>query len=115
MARPNYSKMSTAKIEEKNEEVRVSENEVSTEETITEETITPSEEPITVEDKVIGIVINCQKLNIRKGPSKSTEVECVIEAGKEVEIIKQANASWYSVTFDDKKGYCMKKFIEIKS
>lgn len=115
MARPNYSKMSTAKIKEKNEEIKV-----SVEETILEKTTSPSEEPTVVEEpdikeKVIGIVANCQRLNVRKGPSKSTEVECIIEAGKEVEIIKQVNDSWYSVAFDDNKGYCMKKFIEIKS
>ena len=87
MARPNYSKMSTAKIKEKNEEIKVSENEVSVEETILEKTTSPSEEPTVVEEpdikeKVIGIVANCQRLNVRKGPANQQKLNALSKQEK---------------------------------
>lgn len=127
MARPNYSKVSTSKIESKNNKDTIFEKEnVPVEETMeikeinlirestgTEE-INTEKETVT-EPKIIGIVSDCTRLNVRANPSKLAEVLMVINSGKEVEILPSPNGSWYSVIVDGIKGYCMKRFIKNKS
>ena len=69
------------------------------------------------EEKVIGVVCNCEKLNVRKKPNIKSEVAAIIGKGVEVEIINSdSTEDFYSVrgTNQFADGYCMKKYISIK-
>lgn len=95
MAKRNYSKMS-----KKPEPI--------------EEAITPAApEPA---PQMIGVVVGCGKLNVRKEPSTSAEVVC--EALLKSELIIDPDKStdeWFSVcTSAGFEGYCMKKFVDVK-
>lgn len=85
----------------------VEENEVVTEETEVIEDKTPDEVP-----KPIYGVVNCSKLNIRRGPSIDTTSLCIVEGGSKLDI-EQFNEEWFKVlTEDGISGYCMRKFID---
>ena len=85
----------------------VEENEVVTEETEVIEDKTPDEVP-----KPIYGVVNCSKLNIRRGPSIDTTSLCIVEGGSKLDI-EQYNEEWFKVlTEDGISGYCMRKFID---
>ena len=85
----------------------VEENEVVTEETEVIEDKTPDEVP-----KPVYGVVNCSKLNIRRGPSIDTASLCIVEGGSKLDI-EQYNEEWLKVlTEDGISGYCMRKFID---
>ena len=73
----------------------------------------------TIENSVddIGIVVNCIKLNVRKEPDKTSDIIQIIDALTEVRVIPKDSAyNFYKVILPSGvEGYCMKKFIEIKS
>lgn len=113
--RRNYNqyanKEETAPVEEIEESIdtteTVEENEVVTEETEVIEDKTPDEVP-----KPIYGVVNCSKLNIRRGPSIDTASLCIVEGGSKLDI-EQYNEEWFKVlTEDGISGYCMRKFID---
>ena len=113
--RRNYNqyanKEETAPVEEIEESIdtteTVEENEVVTEETEVIEDKTPDEVP-----KPVYGVVNCSKLNIRRGPSIDTASLCIVEGGSKLDI-EQYNEEWFKVlTEDGISGYCMKKFID---
>ena len=113
--RRNYNqyanKEETTPVEEIEESIdtteTVEENEVVTEETEVIEDKTPDEVP-----KPIYGVVNCSKLNIRRGPSIDTTSLCIVEGGSKLDI-EQFNAEWLKVlTEDGISGYCMRKFID---
>ena len=113
--RRNYNqyanKEETAPVEEIEESIdtteTVEENEVVTEETEVIEYKTPDEVP-----KPVYGVVNCSKLNIRRGPSIDTASLCIVEGGSKLDI-EQYNEEWFKVlTEDGISGYCMKKFID---
>lgn len=56
-----------------------------------------------------GVVQNCTRLNIRKGPSKETEIVGVLSAGIVTVVEETESPDWYKT----KKGYVMKKFIKL--
>lgn len=59
-------------------------------------------------------VVNCAKLNIRKGPSKNSNSLCIVESGSELEI-EHFNDEWFKVvTQEGVSGYCMRKFVDEK-
>ena len=88
-------------------EVVTEENEVVTEETEVIEDKTPDEVP-----KPVYGVVNCSKLNIRRGPSIDTASLCSVESGSKLDI-EQNNEEWLKVlTEDGISGYCMRKFID---
>lgn len=68
---------------------------------------------------VTGVVVNCEKLNIREKPSLFAEVLCVINKGEEVEIIEEESTDdFYAVIYGGNKsvsvtGFCMKQYIKI--
>lgn len=67
-------------------------------------------------DKTVGVVDNCDKLNVRRNPTLSATPLAVINKGDEVQI-DTANSTdeWYKIcTANGVEGYCMKKFITIK-
>lgn len=82
--------------------------EVEAPEEVTEETITPPVEP------VYGVV-NCDKLNVRRGPSKDSKVMCIVSKGEEVMLVaEESTEEWYKViTKTGFDGYCMKEFIDM--
>ena len=85
----------------------VEENEVVTEETEVIEDKIPDEVP-----KPVYGVVNCSKLNIRRGPSIDTTSLCIVEGGSKLDI-EQYNEEWLKVlTEDGISGYCMRKFID---
>ena len=100
-------------VEEVTEPVEEAVEEVteSIEETV-EEVVEKVVEPIP-EPKTYGVV-NCSKLNVRKGPSIHSNPLCIVESGTKMEI-ETFNDEWVKVvTPDDVFGYCMKKFIDLK-
>ena len=60
-----------------------------------------------------GTVTNCFKLNIRKEPTKDSEILQVISEGDEVEILDESTANgWLPVLLSDgTKGYTMRDYI----
>jgi hypothetical protein len=78
----------------------------------------PQPEPETPE-AVIGVVVNCEKLNIRADANKTAEVLCIINKGEEVEIDEEDSTDdFYAVIYGGNKsvsviGFCMKQYIEI--
>ena len=113
--RRNYNqyanKEETTPVEEIEESIdtteTVEETEVVTEETEVIEDKTPDEVP-----KPVYGVVNCSKLNIRRGPSIDTASLCIVEGGSKLDI-EQFNEEWLKVlTEDGISGYCMKKFID---
>ena len=113
--RRNYNqyanKEETTPVEEIEEPIDTTEivekNEVVTEETEVIENKTPDEVP-----KPVYGVVNCSKLNIRRGPSIDTASLCIVEGGSKLDI-EQYNEEWLKVlTEDGISGYCMRKFID---
>ena len=113
--RRNYNqyanKEETTPVEEIEESIdtteTVEENEVVTEETEVIEDRTPDEVP-----KPVYGVVNCSKLNIRRGPSIDTASLCIVEGGSKLDI-EQYNEEWLKVlTEDGISGYCMREFID---
>lgn len=70
-------------------------------------------------EAVIGVVVNCEKLNIRADANKTAEVLCIINKGEEVEIDEEDSTDdFYAVIYGGNKsvsviGFCMKQYIEI--
>ena len=113
--RRNYNqyanKEETTPVEEIEESIdtteTVEENEVVTEETEVIEDKIPDEVP-----KPVYGVVNCSKLNIRRGPSIDTASLCIVESGSKLDI-EQFNEEWLKVlTEDGISGFCMRKFID---
>lgn len=78
-------------------------------------TDTITEEPKAVEAK-IGIVSNCERLNVRMFPQPTAKPVCVINRGTSVEINEHATtANFYGVrTADGIEGFCMKDYITLQ-
>ena len=113
--RRNYNqyanKEETTPVEEIEESIdtteTVEENEVVTEETEVIKDKIPDEVP-----KPVYGVVNCSKLNIRRGPSIDTASLCIVEGGSKLDI-EQFNEEWFKVlTEDGISGYCMREFID---
>lgn len=116
MSRHNYSQYSkqnnqTAEVEI--EETNVVIENVEPETTVVEATV-ETVETSTKPEKVVGVVANCSKLNVRATPDATADVVCVIDVNSEVKIdVEKSTADWVSVcTTTGIEGYCMRKFIE---
>ena len=59
-----------------------------------------------------GVVVGCEKLNIRKAPKTDAAVVTVVDAGTELRIadIDKAINGWYKV----ENGWCMSKYVKVK-
>lgn len=68
------------------------------------------------QEKVIGIVTDCIKLNIREKPSKDSSVVAVVNCLDELRINNEDSTSdWYAVcTATGIDGYCMRKFVAVR-
>jgi len=64
---------------------------------------------------IIGVVVNCSKLNVRRTANKLAKVLTIIDKGTSV-IIENAKPSngFYKVKVNDIEGYCVKDYIEIR-
>lgn len=67
------------------------------------------------EETVVGVVIGCEKLNIRKGPAINSDVLCTVPVNAVLVIdVNESTNEWYSViTESGCNGYCMKKYVRI--
>lgn len=63
----------------------------------------------------LGIVVNCELLNVRMNPSVSSPILCKIQADAEVAVYFDKKLdNWYHIcTTAGVEGYCAKEFIEI--
>ena len=66
-------------------------------------------------EKVIGVVTDCLKLNIRQRPYKDSEVVAIAVCLDELSIdIEASTNDWYAVcTVAGIEGFCMKKFVAV--
>ena len=77
-----------------------------------------ADETTDVEDEAvvtptIGIVCNCERLNVRKQPSTDSNILCVINEGDELQVVAE-NGEWVNVcTSAGIEGYCMSKFVAV--
>jgi hypothetical protein len=67
-------------------------------------------------EKVIGVVTDCLKLNIRQRPYKDSEVVAIAVCLDELSIdIEASTNDWYAVcTVAGIEGFCMKKFVAVR-
>lgn len=80
----------------------------------TKSTIVPGEGArANAEGHATGTVI-CDKLNVRKAPTKGSTVLKIISKDTKVKILDSANDVWYKVCVDNiGTGFCMKEFIKV--
>jgi uncharacterized protein YgiM (DUF1202 family) len=111
MAKTNYNKMSNKPKEDVKKEVEPIVEEVAVE---VEKTV--EDEPQVTMTNPIGVVVNCEKLNVRQNSSVKSASLGVISKGTEVEIFEDSSTEdFYSVlTPEGFNGYCMKKYISVK-
>lgn len=87
------------------------------EEAVAESPIVENIETIQEEPKVKEtpeyLIVTAVRLNIRKGPSKDTEILTIVSKGdKLVKNTKKLSNGFYSVTTDNNiQGYVMKEFV----
>lgn len=68
-----------------------------------------------VEAKVKGIVKDCTNLNVRKKPSKDSEILGVIPKDSEVILVDDTVDGWFKVRAKGiGTGFCMRKYITTK-
>ena len=67
-------------------------------------------------DKVVGVVAECESLNIRSLPNTECEVVSVLRVGSEVIVYEEDSTDdFYKVcTSAGLDGYCMKQYITVK-
>lgn len=111
-----YGKKTESEPVEEKEEV-ITPTDVDTEpvedvdEVLTEET---KEIDVEVQTKPAYGIVNCSKLNVRKGPSKNTDSLCVIESGSKLEV-EPFNEEWIkATTAEGVSGYCMLEFVDVE-
>lgn len=63
----------------------------------------------------VGVVSNCQRLNVRMYPRTESKVLCVIDCDAKVTIDTESSTdTFYKVsTVDGIEGFCMKKYITL--
>lgn len=103
-SRKNYSAMSTKGI-------KVPEAEASS---IAQGTVSTTQEIHDTPEVKKGVVFNCERLNVRSGPSPDANVSIVINKGDEVEI-NNSTEDFYHIQIRSKNisGWCMKQFIAL--
>ena len=104
MNKKDYSKISTFNKKQKNKKV--------------EEPVEIVPEVIEETPEVIQLkegIVNCNKLNVRIEPKKDSDILSIISQNDVVQILDDSDEEFYKVMIsDNKEGYCMKKFIDIK-
>ena len=90
--------------------------------TVEEAAAEPVEQPVEEAPKKeskVGIVSNCEKLNLRRSPLKDSDgANIITELLPGVAVVideDESTANFYKViTEDGLEGYCMRQFIEVK-
>lgn len=87
--------------------------EEETVETEVKEVLEAVEETVETE---IGVVLGCDRLNVRKEANIKSEVATVVPVGTILVVVPGLSTEeWYSViTKEGVKGFCMKKFVSVK-
>lgn len=104
MSKRNYNKMSNPQVKKDPEEIQ---NGVAPVEVV--------DEP-KVEKPIIGVVANCERLNVREKPTVMADVLYLIYKGSEVVINKEGSTKdFYKVELSSGvEGFCMKKYIVLQ-
>lgn len=86
----------------------------SVEETEVEPEVEPEVELVEAVQTLIGKVVDCPKLNVRKDPYTDSPILCVIKRNEEVEVDpSESTANFYKIYLaNGVEGFCMKQFIE---
>lgn len=114
--KPNYTKYSNFS---KPQEAPVVEPEVKDEEETVIEAVTeePVVEPVIEEDgdETIGIIVKCERLNVRETASPDATVLTTVPKGAQVKVnIFESTSDFYKVcTEAGVEGYCAKDYISI--
>lgn len=78
----------------------------------------PVKKPVKKVEKqtMTGVVVDCDNLNVRDGASVEAIAICQIKQGDTVEIDSaESTKEWLKIkTVEGIKGFCMKKYIEVK-
>lgn len=115
MNKKDYSKFSTFNKKQKNKKV---EEPVEIVPDIIEDPVEIVPEVIEETPKVVQLkegIVNCNKLNVRIEPKKDGDILSIINRNDVVQILDDSDKEFYKVMIsDNKEGYCMKKFIDIK-
>lgn len=123
MSKHNNNYHNYQNYQKKNDNAKVEENKMPEKEEVKEEIIHSimddyMEEEVSVEEvtPIKGVVVNCQKLRVRKAASPDAGVLCEIAVNAEVVIDeKKSTNEFYKVcTEAGVEGYCMKQFIAVK-
>lgn len=74
-----------------------------------------SEENYSAVSSIVGEVIRCRKLNIRKTPDPNGAIVGVLDAGEKVTVDLTTNdPNYYAIaTKGEKKGYVVKTYISV--
>lgn len=115
MSKKDYTKFSNNKVvNNKSEEIQ---NGVQDVEVKIEEMVNETIEEVVEENRknILGVVVDCDKLNIRKGPSINTDIVCMIDASTNLIVDYESSTDeFYKIcTYAGIEGYCMKKFVKI--
>lgn len=82
---------------------------------IADEVTETAEVTVSVEEtNPVGVVVGCEKLNVRKEPSINSEVVFQFPCNMEVEIfVDKSTKDWFYVcNAAGIEGFCMKKYID---
>lgn len=82
---------------------------------VTTEVTEKVEDTVAEEVTVIGHVANCEKLNIRKEPSKNADIIHTVKVGTEVTVdYAESTNSFYKIYLPSgAHGFCMREYIEV--
>lgn len=86
------------------------------EDEVENEIVEPVFETVTAStDICIGVVCDCDRLNVRKAPSRNAPVAAEIDVNTEVMIDPDnSTVGWYNIcTASGIEGFCMKDFVKI--
>lgn len=116
MSKHNYTKYAANKNQEsvvEEQEVQVVEEPVEVE---VPGMVNEPEEVVEVEVAKVGVVANCKLLNVRRKPSLDADILIIINESDEVIVDdEESTDDFYKVlTESGRKGYCVKKYIEIR-
>lgn len=115
MSKKDYTKFSNNKVvNNKSEEIQ---NVVQDVEVKTDEVVNETIEEVVEENHkdILGIVVDCYKLNVRKEPSINADIVCMIDASTNLIVDYESSTDeFYKIcTYAGIEGYCMKKFVKI--
>ena len=115
MSKKHYTQYSKFSGEEP--ETEVEEETVEEEQPLEGQTTIPEVEPEVLADEIrkFGKITGCKKLNVRKLPSRDSEIISELVEGSEIMIDdNESTALFYKIcTEHGIEGYCMKQFIKV--